>query len=52
MCCLVDAAERGASLEEFALEAEDDFAPFAGEFDPVVAPVEFTPAACEVEFPR
>jgi len=52
ICCLVDAAERGALLDELSLEAEDDFTPFAAEFDPVVAPAEFPPAECAVEFPR
>ena len=47
MCCLFEAEERGALLDELSLEAEDDFAPFAAEFDPVVAPAE-----CAVEFPR
>jgi len=52
MCCLFEAEERGALLDELSLEAEDDFAPFAAEFDPVVAPAEFPPAECAVEFPR
>ena len=41
MCCLVDAAERGASLEEFALEADVFFAPVASELP---ATVEFEEA--------
>jgi hypothetical protein len=37
MCCLVDAAERGALLDELSLEAEDDFSPDEVDFAVVVA---------------
>ena len=52
ICCLFEAADRGALLEELSLEADDDFAPDAAEFDPVVASVEFPPAEGALEFPR
>ena len=52
ICCLFEAADCGALLEELSLEADDDFAPDAAEFDPVVASVEFPPAEGALEFPR
>ena len=44
MCCLVDAADRGALLDELSLEADDGFAPDAAEFA-VAAAFEFAPEA-------
>ena len=52
ICCLFEFEERDALLDELSLEAEDDFAPFSTDFDPVVAPAEFPPADCAVEFTR